>query len=62
MPSTNLTLGARMDNGEAVPQDENYSSGTQDTSPEAKSHEQLENFQMCPEKGPTEGHPPHLLI
>ena len=51
-----------MDNGEAVPQDENYSSGTQDTSPEAKSHEQLENFQMCPEKGPTEGHPPHLLI
>ena len=58
MPSTNLTLGARLDNGEVVPQDETNSSGTQDTSPEAKSHEQLEILQKRPEKGPTEGHPP----
>ncbi len=56
--STNVTLGARLDNGEVVPQDETNSSGTQDTSPEAKSHEQLEILQKRPEKGPTEGHPP----
>ncbi len=56
--STNITLGARIDNGEVVPQDDTNSSGTKDTSPEVPPHERLEILQIRPEKGPTEGRPP----
>ncbi len=49
MPSTNLTLGARIDNAQVVPQKDTNSSGTNDTSPEVPSHEQLEILQIRPE-------------